>query len=136
MAHDDQLLIHALRIAVDTDTLPVLCTPESEVVVFALAPSEEEDAALGIFLYQLEDNLFHQAWGIDLSLVRSERCDADPLLEALLGAYLLGQHIQIAAPFREDGVELADVNGIAQSLEHIYIIIKGCRQLLEMLSLL
>ena len=73
------------------------------------------DAGLGVFLKQLLDDLFHQPWWIDLSLVGRKGGYADPLLEILLRTYLLGQHIQVTTFFWEDTVELFDVDRIAQA---------------------
>ena len=74
---------------------------------------------------QKGDDFLHAFQGIDLSLVGCKGRDADPLLEALLGADGCWQQVQVATLFREDTVELADVDRIAQTFENLGVALKG-----------
>ena len=115
MAHQDQFLIHRLTVLRYRQALGVAFRPLAEIFVFLFTTTEEEDAGLGVFLEQLLDDLFHQPWRIDLSLVGRKGSNADPLLEVLLRTYFLGQHIQVATLCWEDAMKLFDVDRIAQA---------------------
>ena len=109
----------------DKQALGILFCPALEIKILLFAPSKKEDAGLGIFLQQKGDDFLHAFQGIDLSLVGCKRRDADPLLEALLGADGCWQQVQVATLFREDTVELADVDRIAQTFENLGVALKG-----------
>ena len=134
MTHQDELLIHALAMLAHPGALAILGTPQLEVLILLLASSKQEDTSFGVLLYQLIDDLLHQSWRIDLTLVGSKRSDTYPLLETLPRTNLGWQKIKIATLGREDRAELAQVDRIAQALEHSCIVLERCGQLCAALA--
>ena len=106
MTHQDQLLIHALAMLAYPDALAVLCTPQLEEFLLLFATAKQENAPLRILLYQLMDDMLHEAWRINLTLMSCKRGYTNPLLIALLRTELGGQQVQIAALSRKDRTEL------------------------------
>ena len=109
--------------------LEILGTPHLEVLILVGASSKQEDASIGILLYQAIDYLLHQARRINLTLVGRKRSDAYPLLKTLLGTKHSWQQVEIATFGREDRAELAQVDRIAQALEHSCIVLERRGQL-------
>ena len=106
------------------NALAVLSTPQLEVFLLLFASSKKEDASLGIFLDDLIDNLLHQSRRIYLTLVRCKWSNTYPLLEALFWSEYCRQQIHVSAFSREDGMEMLQVNGIAQTLKDCCVVLE------------
>ena len=135
MTHQDEFLIHALAMLAHPGTLAILRAPYLEVFILVVATPKQEDAPIGVLQYQAIDYLLHQSWRINLALVGSKRGNTYPLLKALLRSKYCWQQVKIATLGREDRTELAQVDRIAQALEHSRIVLERCRQLYSLLQL-
>ena len=77
VAHEDEFLVHRLKMLTDEDAGGEFLAPFREVLVLLLASSKEEDARVGMLEGQLTNDLVHQWSGVDLPLVGRKGCNAD-----------------------------------------------------------